>query len=129
MSAPANRRLSTLATFLIDGAFVVAFCIIGRVSHESGIFGDLPGLLGTIWPFVAALILAHGAAVLTKRDASRILPGLAIWAVTVIGGLALRAVSGQGTALSFMIVTTLVVAAFLLGWRVIRVLVMRKRQR
>lgn len=127
MSAPAIRRPSALATLLIDAALVITFCVIGRVSHESGIFGDLPGLLGTIWPFIAALVVAHGGVILMRRDGARLSSGLVIWAVAVVGGLLLRAASGQGTALSFMIVTTLVLAAFLLGWRAIFAIVTPKR--
>jgi hypothetical protein len=52
-----------------------------------------------------------------------------IWAVTVVLGLLLRAVSGQGTALPFIIVATLTLALFLLGWRSVLALVRRARAR
>jgi len=41
----------------------------------------------------------------------------------------LRAVSGQGIAVSFVIVTAIVLAVFLLGWRAIALLVRRLRAR
>jgi hypothetical protein len=44
-------------------------------------------------------------------------------------GLLLRAVSGQGTALPFIIVATLTLALFLLGWRSVLALVRRARAR
>lgn len=114
---------------LIDLVLVIVFCVIGRLSHAEGIFGDLPGLLGTIWPFVAALLIAHVVLMLSRVRRERMLPGLAIWAVTVVLGLLLRAVSGQGTALPFIIVATLTLALFLLGWRAVLALVRRSRDR
>lgn len=112
---------------LIDLVLVVVFCVIGRLSHAEGIFGDLAGLLGTIWPFVAALLIAHVVLMIRRVRRERMLPGLSIWAVTVVLGLVLRAVSGQGTALPFIIVTTLMLALFLLGWRAVLALVRRSR--
>ncbi|MCK3770407.1 DUF3054 domain-containing protein [Microbacterium aerolatum] len=112
---------------LIDLVLVVVFCVIGRLSHAEGIFGDLPGLLGTIWPFVAALLIAHVVLMIRRVRRERMLPGLAIWAVTVVLGVVLRAVSGQGTALPFIIVATLTLALFLLGWRAVLALVRRSR--
>src|SRR5690606_23107401 len=52
---------------LIDLILVVVFCVIGRISHEEGVFGDLPGLLGTIWPFVVAAVIAHLALLVARR--------------------------------------------------------------
>lgn len=44
-----------------------------------------------------------------------------IWIVTLVLGMGLR-VAGQGTALPFLLVATLVLGAGLLGWRLIRLL-------
>ncbi len=113
---------------LLDAIAVVVFCVIGRLSHAEGIFGDLPGLLGTIWPFLAAALLAHLAVMLWRARADGMLAGTLIWAVTVVIGLVLRALSGQGTAVPFMVVAALTLALFLLGWRGIRLLVRRTRR-
>lgn len=122
-----RRRPGAALTLLIDVVLVLVFCIIGRISHDEGIFGDIPGLLTTIWPFLAAVLFAHLSALVVRIPTVRMLPGLGIWAVTVIGGLALREASGQGTALPFMIVATLTLALFLLGWRGVLALVRRRR--
>ncbi len=111
---------------LIDLVLVVVFCVIGRLSHAEGIFGDLPGTLNTVWPFVVALLVAHGTLLLRRAHAERMLPGLVVWVVTVAGGLLLRVVSGQGTALPFIIVATLTLALLLLGWRAVRALMRRR---
>lgn len=112
---------------LIDLVLVVVFCVIGRLSHAEGILGDLPGTLNTVWPFVVALLVAHGALLLRRAHAERMLPGLVVWAVTAAGGLLLRAASGQGTAVPFIIVAALTLVLFLLGWRAVVALVRRSR--
>ncbi len=43
--------------------------------------------------------------------------GVIVWASTLVGGMALRAVYGQGVQVSFVIVAGTVLAAFLVGWR------------
>lgn len=110
---------------LVDLVLVVVFCVIGRLSHAEGIFSDLPGLVNTIWPFVVAALVAHVVLLARRVRAERMLPGLVVWAVTLVLGLGLRAVSGQGTALPFIIVATLTLALFLLGWRAVLALVRR----
>jgi len=112
---------------VIDLVLTAVFCVIGRRSHAEGVFSDLPGLLHTTWPFVVALVAAHIVLLTARTHADRVSAGLIVWAVTVIGGLALRALSGQGTALPFMIVATLVLALLLIGWRIVLAVVRRMR--
>lgn len=114
---------------LIDLVLVVVFCVIGRLSHAEGILSDLPGLLNTTWPFVLALLLAHGVLLLRKAQPERMLPGVMVWFLTVVIGLLLRVFSGQGTAVPFIIVATLTLALFLLGWRAILAGVRKLRAR
>lgn len=128
-TAPAARRLSAPLTVVIDAVLVVVFCIIGRLSHDEGILGDIPGLLNTMWPFIVAVLVAHVIAILIRLRTDRLPAGAVIWAVTVAGGLLLRAVAGQGTALPFIIVATLTLALFLIGWRAVYALVGRVRAR
>lgn len=115
--------------FLVDLVLVIVFCVLGRLSHDEGIFTDLPGLFGTIWPFVAALTVAHLVLLVSRAGRSeRMLPGVVIWVITVVLGLLLRALAGQGTALPFVIVATLTLALFLIGWRAVLALVRRLRR-
>ncbi|MFD3744762.1 DUF3054 domain-containing protein [Nocardia sp. NPDC058633] len=107
------------APFGIDALLVIVFCAIGRRSHDEAV---LAGLLKTVWPFGAGLILGWVAAVFVARnarfDATALWPsGILIWATTLVGGMTLRAISGQGVAASFVIVASCVLALFLLGWR------------
>jgi peptidoglycan/LPS O-acetylase OafA/YrhL len=108
-------RASVLA-FLLDAVLVVAFAATGRASHDSDV---LAGLWHTSWPFLAGL-LAAWVAVRAWRSPTGIVPtGLVVWAVTVVGGMLLRALSGQGTALPFVVVATLTLLVLLIGWRLI----------
>jgi hypothetical protein len=99
----------------LDVVSVVVFVAIGRASHEEP--GDLAGLAGTAWPFLAALALGWLVLRAWRRPAALVPAGVGIWLVTVAGGMALRAVSGQGTAVPFVIVATSFLAMELLGWR------------
>lgn len=109
--------------YLFDLIVVVAFVLIGRATHEEGIVST--GSLHALWPFLLAL----GVAWLAIRPLGLPLTGLRagglIWLVTLLSGIGLRAVSGQGTALPFLIVATFVLAAGLLGWRAVATLVAR----
>ncbi len=111
--------------FLVDALLVLAFVLIGRTSHNEGVLGALV----TYWPFLTGLIL--GWLVLRAwRSPRRIrFTGLGIWVSTVGFGLLLRVVSGQGVQLSFVIVTTIVLGVFLLGWRAVAALASRSRSR
>ncbi|PPI21811.1 DUF3054 domain-containing protein [Rathayibacter sp. AY1B1] len=110
----------------LDAALVLVFVLIGRGSHDEG--SALIGLLTTLWPFLAALLLGW---VVTRswRAPDRIVPaGLVVWAVTVAGGMLLRIASGQGVQWSFVIVTAVVLAVFLLGRRALTRLIARRRR-
>ncbi|MFB7876927.1 DUF3054 domain-containing protein [Nocardia sp. NPDC056064] len=111
--------MKRFAPFAVDAVLVIVFCAIGRRSHDEAV---LAGLLKTVWPFGIGLLLGWAVAMFLARDsrfdATSLWPGgIVIWACTLVGGMALRAVSGQGVAVSFVIVAACVLALFLLGWR------------
>ncbi|MFF2553778.1 DUF3054 domain-containing protein [Nocardia sp. NPDC058058] len=118
--------MKKLVPFVVDAVLVIVFCAIGRRSHDEAV---LAGMLRTVWPFVTGLVLGWVIAVAVasgregisaaKRFDGRVLwpTGVIVWLSTLIGGMLLRVVSGQGTAVSFVIVAATVLALFLLGWR------------
>lgn len=122
-SAPSPQRASrrrVLLALLADVVLVVAFAAVGRASHESGVLGDGGlGLLTTAWPFVAALAVGWLVSAAWRRPLAPIRSGIPVWAVTVVGGMLLRALSGQGTAVPFIVVATLTLLALLVGWRAV----------
>lgn len=112
--------------FLVDVFLVAAFATIGRVSHAEGL--SLAGVAETAWPFLAGVVLGWIVAHSWKRGAPRtVVEGLPVWAVTVIAGMLLRHAVGQGTATAFIIVATVTLAVFLLGWRFVARLIITKR--
>lgn len=96
---------------------VLVFVAIGRASHDEAT--SVAGFANTAWPFLVGLAIGW-AVVRAWREPAAIVPmGLAVWVVTVAGGMVLRALSGQGTAVAFVIVATLFLAMELLGWRAV----------
>ena len=125
MTQPVNARPGTIAiAAALDAVLVVVFVSIGRSSHAEGL--DVVGIAGTAWPFLAALVVGWLAARAWRHPLAVWPTGVLVWAVTVAGGMLLRSVSGQGTQFAFIIVATLTLAAFLLGWRLIAALVTRR---
>lgn len=110
---------------VIDVVLVLVFVLIGRGSHDEGF--TLLGTLITVWPFLVAL--AVGWVVMRAWRSPRAVAwtGVGIWVVTVAVGMLLRVVSGQGTAPSFVIVATIVLGVFLVGWRALARVVARRR--
>ena len=111
---PSDRRLATAIG--LDVFVVVLFVAIGRRNHEeSSAFVDV---MKTDAPFLIGL----GAAWLTTRAWRRptaLLTGIAVWPVTVLVGMvARRTLFDRGTATSFVVVATLFLGAFLVGWRI-----------
>lgn len=50
-----------------------------------------------------------------------------VWLSTLVVGMLLRVVSGQGTAFSFVLVAGTVLAVFLLGWRAVAKILTKSR--
>ncbi|MDJ0324155.1 DUF3054 domain-containing protein [Cryobacterium sp. PH31-AA6] len=116
---------SVIVAAVVDAALVLVFALVGRASHGEGLLG----ILTTWWPFLGGL--AIGWLVLRAwRSPRRIVwTGVGVWLFTVAGGMLLRIASGQGVQLSFIIVATIVLGVFLLGWRAIALLAIRMRRR
>lgn len=110
--------MSRVLPLLLDAVLVVVFAAVGRRSHEHGL--SVSGVLQTAWPFLAGT--AAGwllASVLTDLAPRSVAFGLVVVASTVVIGMALRVVTGAGTAWSFVIVATVVTSVLLLGWRLV----------
>lgn len=108
-----------------DVLFVVLFAVIGRASHEEDL--SLGGVAETAWPFLVGLVAGWLVTLAWRAPLAPVRTGLGIWAVTVAGGMLLRAVVGQGVVVAFVIVASVVLLVFLVGWRGIVTLVRRRR--
>ncbi|GAA4171358.1 DUF3054 domain-containing protein [Gryllotalpicola koreensis] len=114
-------------SIVLDVVLVVLFTVIGRVSHgENLAFG---GVVQTAWPFLVGTLLGWLVTAAWRRPLSLVRSGIPIWLLTVIVGMVLRVVSSQGIAVSFVVVATIVLGVFLLGWRAIVTPIARRSAR
>ncbi|MGW9627751.1 DUF3054 domain-containing protein [Microbacterium sp. NPDC055521] len=115
-----------LPAVIVDAVFVLVFAAIGRASHDENPLG----FLLTAWPFLIALLIGHGLAAFVPARPRRPWTlgwGVIVWIVTVAGGMLLRIATGDTAETPFIIVASLVLAALLLGWRLIALLARRYR--
>jgi hypothetical protein len=118
-------RSARLAAAL-DVCCVLIFVIIGRASHTKG--ETLGGITSTAWPFLAGLAVGWVLSRAWRRPIAPRPAGVIVWLVTVALGMVLRVVSGQGTAVAFIVVALAFLGLFLLGWRLVWQLVARARR-
>ena len=111
---------------VLDVVLVLAFVLIGRGSHGENVIG---GALVTFWPFATGLVVGWLVVLAWRRPAVLWPTGVVVWLATLVVGMLLRVVSGQGIAVSFIIVAAVVLAVFLIGWRAIALAVRARRRR
>jgi hypothetical protein len=100
-----------------DVACVVVFAAIGRASHDES--DGLLSVWATAWPFLAGCVLGWLASRAWRAPLAMMPTGVAVWLSAVIAGMVLRALTGAGTAVSFVVVASLVLALFIIGWRLL----------
>jgi peptidoglycan/LPS O-acetylase OafA/YrhL len=102
---------------LADAALIVLFAAIGRDAHQRG--DVIAGVLLTAWPFLAGAAIAW-LALRVWRAPLRVWPaGVCVWIGAVALGMLLRALTGQTVVLPFIIVASLSLGVFLVGYRLI----------
>jgi len=112
-----------VTALVLDLCCVAAFVLIGRASHSEG--ETVAGVARTAWPFLVGLAIGWVAARGWRRPVSVRRAGAGVWIVTVLVGMALRAVFGQGIAATFVLVTLVFLGLFMLGWRAVAGRLMR----
>ncbi|KNC17881.1 hypothetical protein AC792_13290 [Arthrobacter sp. RIT-PI-e] len=112
---------------VVDVVLILVFAASGRRTHEHGV--SLPGVLDTAWPFLLAYALTALAVRARRSPAAPRPTAVVLWLGTVALGLGLRALSGDGVAFSFQVVTLLVLGIFLLLPRALVGALRRRRQR
>lgn len=121
--APRPSPATVAGALGLDAVLVVGFAAVGRASHESGVLGEGGiGLLTTAWPFLVALSVGWIFSPAWRAPLAALRTGVPVWAVTVVGGMLLRALDGQGTAMPFIVVATLTLLLLLVGWRLLAAL-------
>lgn len=117
--------MRSLPAAIVDSAVVVLFVLIGRSSH--GEDHALIDVAATLWPFAAGLALGWLVTRAWRLPVAPLRTGLGVWAITVAAGMALRALSGGGIAVTFIAVASLFLGTGLIGWRVVAALVLSRR--
>lgn len=109
---------------LLDLVLVLVFAVIGRASHGEAL--TPLGILTTGWPFLVAGAIGSVLAGLLLR-LGWLKEGLIVWSTTAVVGLLLRAITGGGMAVAFMIVATTTLGILLVGWRLAVFLARRRK--
>lgn len=110
----------------VDALLVLLFTAVGRATHSGEV---LTGLEQTAWPFLVALGLGWVVARVWRAPMASLRTGVPIWLVTVVVGMTLRPIVGQGVEFGFVVVTTFLLFVLLVGWRAAWAGAMRLRAR
>ena len=120
-----QRRQVIAVSVAADVAAVLLFAVLGSRSHEGGGLGEV---LTIAAPFVIGTLIGWLLSPVVREAPTSVRAGVHVWLATlVIGVLARRFVFARGTAAAFVIVTALVLAGLIIGWRWIRATVVRRR--
>ncbi|HHU38778.1 MAG TPA: DUF3054 domain-containing protein [Propionibacterium sp.] len=117
--------MSRIAAIVADLVLVVVFVIIGRASHAEAL--DFEGIQRTALPFLAGTLMAWIGFLLKRHSGLTLVNGVFVWAMTTVLGILFRLLLGDTAEVGFVVVTALVLAAFLIGWRAVLWLVRRKQ--
>ncbi len=109
----------------IDVVCVLAFCAVGRRSHDEGV--DVSGVLVTAWPFLSGTALGWVLSRGWRRPTAVAPTGVLVWLCTVTVGMLLRKATSAGVAASFVAVAASVTATLLLGWRAAATVALARR--
>ena len=107
------KRLSVV----LDVVAILIFVAIGRGVRDHGV--NLRGLASTAWPFLVGLGVGWFVLIRQHRPITTMSGGVVAWVSTVVLGMILRVVSGQGTAVAFIVVAFVFLGAFMFAWRVV----------
>ena len=110
-------RMRLVTAVVLDLCCVMAFVMIGRASHSQG--ETIAGIAKTAWPFLSGLLIGWAATRGWRRPAALVGTGVGIWLMTVAAGMALRVVSGQGIAVTFVFVALVFLGLVMIGWRAV----------
>jgi hypothetical protein len=103
---------------VIDFLVVLLFVGIGRANHHHG--DSLSGLVSTTWPFATGLAVGWIIVLARRQNGASRVAGVEVWLATVVFGMILRVIAGQGTAFAFVVVALVFLGALMLGLRLVR---------
>jgi hypothetical protein len=110
-----SRRNAWPIAVVADLLVVLVFAAVGRSNHHEST--GIHGIWHTAWPFALGTVLALGLTAWTRTDPLAVRVGVRVWIWTLAIGMVVRTATGAGTAIAFVIVAAVVLAALFLGWR------------
>jgi hypothetical protein len=115
-----------LGAAALDVAAVLVFAVAGRNAHDES--SGAATVLTIAAPFLLGLLAGWLLEPRTRARPMATATGVTVWLATAAIGLLLRRVVwDRGTALSFVIVATVVLGVLLVGWRAIWAIAQRRR--
>jgi hypothetical protein len=115
-----------LGAVAVDATAVVVFAVAGRNAHDES--SGASAVLTIAAPFLLGLLAGWLLEPRTRARPMATATGVTVWLATAAIGLLLRRVVwDRGTALSFVIVATVVLGVLLVGWRAIWAIALRRR--
>src|SRR5262249_28239816 len=115
-SMPLTPRRAWPVAVVTDAVAILVFAAIGRANH--GESTSVHGIWHTAWPFLLGAALGLAATAYARVSPVTVRAGVRVWVWTLVIGMVVRAATGAGTALAFVIVAAIVLGVFLVGWRV-----------
>jgi hypothetical protein len=100
-----------------DAVAILVFATIGRASHDESVAAR--GVWHTAWPFLLGAALGLAATAYARVPPTSIRSGVRVWVWTLVIGMVVRAATGAGTAVAFVLVAAIVLAVLLVGWRAV----------
>ncbi len=110
---------------LLDVVWIVLFAILGLQDHA----GDSPPLVvfGVTWPFFVGYLISLIVLRLARAPQS-LVRGTLVWLGTLVIGMAIRTVlKGYLPEPAFIIIAALFLGLGLVGWRVVALIICRRR--
>jgi len=128
--APAGSRPRPAAgavalAVVLDVVSVLVFAAGGRATHS--VDSPLTAVATIAWPFLVGLAVAWVVLRAWRRPFAWPV-GVGAWVLTWVVGMVLRAATGAGLAVPFLVVSALFLAATLVGWRLVAALALRLRR-
>jgi len=118
--------MGLVVAFVLDAVLVMVFAAFGRGAHSEGT--AVSQVWDTAWPFLVGLVVGWAVLLMTRRNPSAVASGAVLWAATLVVGMVIRGLGdGRVPHWSFIMVAGIAIAVFLVGWRAVRAVVLRRR--
>ncbi|MEZ5095959.1 MAG: DUF3054 domain-containing protein [Nocardioides sp.] len=101
----------------LDLVLVSVFAAVGRLSHDEALTRS--GWWHTAWPFLVGTLAGWALLGFGRQRPASTSGGVVVVLGTVVVGMLARRLAGQGTAVSFVVVATVVLTVLLVGARLV----------